>query len=138
MNDQGASLIEVLVAMVLLAIGLLGAVGFSRVGNQALFYGDQIAKVSALAQAKMEDKFGLPYTDLISKNPESDLMQDGIQLTWKINRDDPFIDIATIEVIARWTDGKGKERRISFVGIKSNPVMPGGAPPGDIDIKERE
>ena len=108
MNDQGASLIEVLVAMVLLAIGLLGAVGFSHVGNQALSYGDQIAKVSALAQAKMEDKFGLPYADLISKNPESDFMQDGIQLTWKINSDDPFIDVTTIEVIARWTDGKGK------------------------------
>jgi prepilin-type N-terminal cleavage/methylation domain-containing protein len=129
MNNQGASLIEVLVAMVLLAIGLLGAVGFSRVGNQALSYGDQIAKVSALAQAKMEDKFGLPYDDFISKNPESDLTQDGIQLTWKIKRDDPFIDIATIEIIAQWTDGKGKKRRISFVGIKSNPVMPGDAPP---------
>ncbi len=123
-NDQGASLIEVLIAMVLLAVGLLGAVGFSRVGSQALFYGDQIAKVSALAQAKMEDKLGLPYADLISEDPGGDLVQDGIQLTWKINRDNPFTDSATIEVIARWADGSGKERRISFVGMKSNPVVP--------------
>ena len=49
--------------------------------------------------------------------------QDGIQLTWEIHRDDPFIDIATIEIIARWTDRKGKERRITFIGIKSNEVM---------------
>jgi len=129
MNDHGASLIEVLVSMVLLAVGLLGAVGFSRVGSQALSYGDQIAKVSALAQAKMEDQLGLPYADLVSGDPVSDLTQNGIQLTWKINRDDPFADIVAIEVIARWTDRRGKERRISFVGMKSNSVMPGEAPP---------
>ena len=123
-NDRGASLVEVLVAMVLLAIGLLGAVGFSQVGSQALFHGDQIAKVSALAQAEMEDKLGQPYADLVSENSDSVLIQDGIRLTRKINHDAPFIDIATIEVVARWTDGKGKERRISFVGIKSNQVVP--------------
>lgn len=123
-NDQGASLIEVLVAMVLLAVGLLGAVGFSSVGSQALSYGDQIAKVSALVQAKMEDKLGLPYADLISEDPNNDLAQNGIQLTWKIKRDDPVTDIVTIEVVARWTDGRGKERRISFVGMKSRSVVP--------------
>ena len=127
-NDRGASLIEVLVAMVLLAIGLLGAVGFSRIGSQALSHGNQIAKASALAQAKMEDKLGLSYTDLVLENTGS-ITQDGIQLIWKINRDDPFTDISTIEVIAVWKDSRGKEKRISFFGVKSNQIIPDGATP---------
>ena len=122
-NHQGASLIEVLVAMVLLAFGLLGAVGFSNVGSQALSYGEQISRVSALAQAKLEDKLGLSYSDLVSEDPVSGLAQDGIHLTWQVKRDDPFTEIATIEVVAQWTDGKGQKRRMSFVGIKSNPAM---------------
>jgi len=39
-------------------------------------------------------------------------------------RDHPLTDVATIEIIAHWTDSKGKERRISFIGMKSNPVKP--------------
>ena len=122
-NNRGASLIEVLVSMVLLAIGLLGAVCFSRIGSQALSFGDRIAKVSALAQAKLESKLGLSYKDLIAADADS-VTEDGIQLDWEINRDSPFTDIVTIEVIARWKDGKGIEKRISFIGAKSNQVMP--------------
>jgi Tfp pilus assembly protein PilV len=118
----------VLVAMVLLAIGLLGAVGFSRIGSQALSQGHQTTMVSALVQAKIEDKLGLSYTDLISESTNS-VTQDGIQLTWKINHDDPITDIATIEVIALWKDSRGKEKRISFFGLKSNQVIPHGDMP---------
>jgi hypothetical protein len=110
--------------MVLLALGLLGAVAFSRVGHQALSYGNQVGRVSALAQATMEDELGRSYADLISEGTDNHRVRDGIQLTWKINRDHPFADVATIEVIAQWTDGKGKERRISFTGMKSNPMIP--------------
>jgi prepilin-type N-terminal cleavage/methylation domain-containing protein len=127
-NDRGSSLIEVLVSMVLLAIGLLGSVGFSRIGSQALSHGNQITKISALAQAKIEEKLSLSYIDLVSENTNS-ITQDGIQLSWKINHDDPFTDIATIEVVALWKDARGKEKRISFFGVKSNQVIPDGAMP---------
>ena len=123
-TELGAPLIEVLVAMVLLALGLLGAVAFSSVGRRALSYGDQIGRVSALAQATMGNELGRSYADLISGGLDNHLVQDGIQLTWKILRDHPFTDVATVEVIAHWTDSKGKERRISFIGMKSNPVIP--------------
>jgi hypothetical protein len=71
----------------------------------------------------MENKLGLLYADLITGTAEGVLTKDGIELTWKIHQDSPFKDVATVEVVARWKDSKGKEKRISFIGVKSSQVI---------------
>jgi len=128
-NRRGSSLTEVLVAVVLMSFGLLSAMSFSRVGHQSLSRAERIGRVFAVAQETMEDKLGLPYGDLILEGAEVGLAKDGIRVAWKIQRDDPFPDIATIEVIVQWTDREGKEKQTSFTAIKSNPVIPGEALP---------
>ena len=63
MNKKGFSLIEVLVGLVLLAIGLLAIAGMQVTSVRGNFFSSNITQASVLAQDRLETLRNLAYGD---------------------------------------------------------------------------
>lgn len=63
MNKKGFSLIEVLVGLVLLAIGLLAIAGMQMTSVRGNFFSSNITQASVLAQDRLETLRNLAYGD---------------------------------------------------------------------------
>lgn len=63
MNKKGFSLIEVLVGMVLLAIGLLAIAGMQVTSVRGNFFSSNMTQASILAQDRLETLRNLAYAD---------------------------------------------------------------------------
>lgn len=72
--ERGFSLIEVMVAMVITAFGLLGAMALFQVSDQGLRDGGQGLRALALAQSRLEAKRIAPWNLLL----QDDLNADGV------------------------------------------------------------
>ena len=70
LNDEsGYSLVEVMVAITLLAIAIIPMVSMFSTGLRAATQGGDYDKARALANAKMEEVRALRYNDLVAKYP---------------------------------------------------------------------
>ena len=98
-TEDGFSLLEVVIAMLILSIGLLGVIGFFETGFKALRAGNRQGLAAQLAQGKMEE--------LRSGNPA--LLSDGqdeseaLVRRWTVQRStrDPRIWVVQVEVISK-------------------------------------
>lgn len=73
-SEEGFSLIEVMVAMVITAFGLLGAMALFQIADHGLRDGGQGLRALALAQSRLEAKRVAPWNRLLL----DDLNADGI------------------------------------------------------------
>ena len=119
MNKKGFTLIEVLVGLVLLAIGLLAIAGMQITSVRGNFYTSNITQASILAQDRMEVLKNLPYAhaDLSIGNHN-----DGVIPGTNLNRDYdvsfvPGTTMLNITVTIRWRDTS--DHAISFSTVKS-------------------
>jgi len=106
-NNKGFTLIEVLVAMVILSIGLLGTAalitGIIR-GNQV---SNRITVATTLAQDKMEDIKSFSYSNAVSETraflPFPD---DQYERQVTVVDDSPAADMKTVTVTVYWQSSK--------------------------------
>lgn len=119
MNKKGFSLIEVLVGLVLLAIGLLAIAGMQITSVRGNFYSSNMTQASILAQDRMEILKNLPYAhaDLSIGNHN-----DGVIPGTNLTRDYdvsliPATTMLNITVRVRWRDTS--DRSISFTTVRS-------------------
>ena len=126
-NEKGFSLIEILIAITVFAIGIL-AVGKMQIaaikGNS---FANDLTKATTLAQDRMEKLIGLSYTDPLlgganttatDHNDPNNPVDDRYNIFWNIVPDYPVINTKTIKVIVRWTD-KGAEKSCNITSIKA-------------------
>ena len=119
MNKKGFSLIEVLVGLVLLAIGLLAIAGMQITSVRGNFFSSNMTQASILAQDRLEGLKNLPYAhaDLSIGNHN-----DGVIPGTIFTRDYdvslvPGTSMLNIIVRLRWRDTS--DHTISFTTVRS-------------------
>jgi prepilin-type N-terminal cleavage/methylation domain-containing protein len=119
LNKKGFSLIEVLVGLVLLAIGLLAIAGMQITSVRGNFFSSNMTQASVLAQDRLETLRNLPYGDvaLTAGNHNDGLIPGTI-----FNRDYdvqliPGTTMLNIVVRVRWRDTS--DHTISFSTVRS-------------------
>lgn len=124
LSERGVSLVEPLVAMVVLSLSLLGSVGMFAAAQDGISGGAKSLEAMALAESRMERLRALPYRNLLSGNQTIN----GIVLTWTVVSDRPNLADsrgALIRVSAEWSGRVGQPRTIRLGMRKANPVFSG-------------
>lgn len=95
-KEKGFSLLEVVIAMAILSIGLLGVVGFFETGFKALRAGNRQGLAAQLAQSKMEELRAANSVLLADGQDETE----AILRRWTVQQSarDPKIWIVSVEV----------------------------------------
>ncbi|MCG3116161.1 MAG: prepilin-type N-terminal cleavage/methylation domain-containing protein [Candidatus Manganitrophus sp. SA1] len=113
-DQSGFSLLEVLIAMSILSVGLLGVIGFFEVGFKALRAGSRQGLAAQLAQEKME-AFRSADPSLLSGGQDE---PEGMARRWMIERSGRDPRIWIVEVQVDWGGGLAPNRTVllkSFV-----------------------
>jgi type IV pilus assembly protein PilV len=119
LNKKGFSLIEVLVGLVLLAIGLLAIAGMQITSVKGNFFSNYLTQASYTGQDRLEFLDNLSYTSaelLAGNHNDAPTTISGIVF----NRSYAVVDINGYKIInytIRWNDGVN--RSIVFSTIKS-------------------
>ncbi|MFQ5950431.1 MAG: type IV pilus modification protein PilV [Nitrospiria bacterium] len=113
-NKNGFSLIEVMIAMIVLSVGLLALVGMFETGMKSLQVGNKRTVASQLAQNKME---ALRLTTPVPVSDKED-NPEGMTRRWSIrkSKDDPNIWVISVEV--SWTSSQDRLQRVSLKSLK--------------------
>lgn len=152
----GFTLVEVMIALVVLSIGLLGGVGTLQWTERSLQQSLKSSRALALAEARLEakqaglwehlltddiDHDGVPEIAMQDSGLREDLAggdgvytgdadQDGIHLVWTVqpNRQGPLVSagLAWIEVRARYETNPGQSKEIRLRTLRANPRYIGG------------
>lgn len=112
-KQGGFSLLEVVLAMTILSVGLLGVVGFFETGFKALRAGNRQGLAARLAQGKMEELRSVHPALLSAGQDESE----GMIRRWTIERSvrDPRIWIVQVQVA--WEGGLLPNRSLLLKGF---------------------
>jgi type IV pilus assembly protein PilV len=123
-RDDAFTLLEVLVAISILAVGLLAAASMQVAAIQGNFLAYSVTNGTTLAQHKMEDLTGLVYTedftdpDLSSGNHQDPTPPPGYAISWDVTNSNPMTNTKTITVTVTWQD-KGVTRTAALTTIKA-------------------
>lgn len=151
LGEAGFSLIEVMLAMVILAFALMGAMGMFQWADYGLQLGANGMKALALAESRLEAKRAVPWDALLADDldfdgrPDVEMKDDGTQgdekagdgiysaavedggihLTWTI-QPDPAGPLRTagaviVTVEASYPAGRGGRRDLRVGTLRANP-----------------
>lgn len=70
--EQGFTLVEVMAAMVILAIAIVGVMGMFEVGDRAIQYGARATRAQLLVESRLEAKRTVPWAALLSDDLDGD------------------------------------------------------------------
>ena len=113
MNKKGFSLIEVLVALVILSIAILATAGLMVTTTKNNSFGKNMTEAATLAQDKMEELLVTPWGNISNNNDVVQVQGSaGIPFTRSWNVADAG-SLKTITVTVNWNDGT--DHRISTV-----------------------
>lgn len=154
-RQGGFSLIEVMIAMVVLAFGILGAMGALQWSDYGLRQGLLGTRALALAESRLEAKRAAPWDALLSDDLDGDgradvsmrddgqppdqqaddglytarVEQDGIVLEWTVRPDraGPVQGwgSAVVTAQARYPVGKGRWHEVTVGTLRANPKYVG-------------
>lgn len=150
-SETGFSLIEVMVAMVITAFGLLGAMALFQVSDQGLRDGGQGLRALALAQSRLEAKRIAPWNLLLQDDVNADGIVDvtmrddgaegdlragdgvytgmaeqaGVSLLWTVRPDQggslARAGAVVIEAKATYRLPSGRIRTVNLATLRANP-----------------
>jgi len=124
LNSKGFTLIEVLVALVILAVSLLALAGLMTTTTKNNASGGHLTEAATFAQDKLEELRAMPWNSLIPGSVNTDLVPNppgstGIQYTrtYRVNQLNP--SLKELEITINWNDAIN--RSITFFSVLSNP-----------------
>jgi hypothetical protein len=140
------SLLEVLLAMVIFAVGLLGVLGMFSLSEEGIESGHKTTLAVGLAQEKMEEKWGATFSRLLWDDldgdglPETMMSDDGLHgdeaagdgtysnedegesgvlRRWSVTRPPLPSDLTLIEVRTSWEDKQGRVHAFQLRALRA-------------------
>lgn len=114
-EEAGFTLVEAMIAMSILAVGLLGVIGMftTSIGGNA--FGGNMTQAATLAQEKLEDLRIEPYPNITTDNTGEQISLNGKTYTrkWTVSQDFS-LKLKTITVDVSWTT-KGQTRTAKLI-----------------------
>lgn len=92
---NGFTLVEILVAVFILVVGILGVISVATTVINGNAFGKRITTATALAQEKMEELKNMAYASVVNG---SDTQESIYTRTWTVTTDSPAAGMKTIEV----------------------------------------
>jgi type IV pilus assembly protein PilV len=105
LNNKGFSLIEMLIAVTILAVGLLAVAGLQVTAIQGNSHGNTISQATTLAEDRIEAIRNMDYAAIVyAPNPSIESNVDGTIYTREtlVEVDIPLPDLKRITVTVRW------------------------------------
>ncbi|MGH8004062.1 MAG: type IV pilus modification PilV family protein [Limisphaerales bacterium] len=122
-NDKGFTLIEVMISMVILAIGILGLAPLMVLSIYSNTYSQDLTRATSVAQDRIEQlknagNFAvMPYTET---DPDIDGTYDRTILVDDASTDGTVpAGVYRIKVTISWTDDKGMARSVDYYTYKT-------------------
>ena len=115
-TQGGFTLIEMMVAILLVGVGLMGLAALSTTVTRANVQSSGLTAASALAQERIESFQTQPYGSIASGSDTR--LLDGVAFTrsWTVTPDDPAPGLKTIAVTVSWaTRGTTHSTRLSTI-----------------------
>ncbi len=123
-NEGGFTLLELMIATVILAIGLLGVAGMQIVAINGNYFGKELTIANTLIAREIEGMKGISLDKVISKTEYitfsgKDAVYSGMEpssgfyytmVTTKGKGPDDLANTASLEVKVSWLDANGKKR----------------------------
>tara|TARA_B100000315_G_scaffold141720_1_gene130780 strand:+ start:2363 stop:2854 length:492 start_codon:yes stop_codon:yes gene_type:complete len=119
-SQKGFTLLEVLIALTILSVGLLGLASITASVIRTNSFSDDFTTTTALAQDKLEELVNTTFGGLTNGNDTVDA--DGnvgskYSRSWTITTAGTRADIA---VTVTWTDDLGNAKSVSISTVKAN------------------
>ena len=113
--QQGFTLLEVLVTIVILSIGLLGIAGLTTGVIRGNHFSKNITSATAAAQTQLEAVKSGGYEYALAANFPSDTVNMGgmsFNRTSTITADSPATNMKTVSVTVNWTESNNTARSV--------------------------
>ena len=116
LGQKGFTLVEILIAIFILAVGILGVIGVTTTVINGNSFSKRVTTATILAQEKMEELKGEDYASIASDGP--DTVQSIYTRTCTVVTDTPAVGTKTIEVTVQF-DWKGTTHDVTLKTIKA-------------------
>ena len=105
-NKQGFTLLEIIIALSILSIGLLGLASLQLTAIRGKAFAEDFSKEEILAASRMRSLLALPYTDadLTAGSHTDPSPPSGYEVTWQVSDNDPVKSTKTIVLTVTWAD----------------------------------
>jgi type IV pilus modification protein PilV len=121
LRQKGFTLIEVMIALVLFAVGLLAFAGLEVLALRNTSYSKDYGKANTYAQQKVEQMKG---TSWASVSTGSDTLEEKFTRAWTVTVTEADI-MKTVAVSVTWVDPSYGTKRVTLqTDLYSNPAMP--------------
>jgi len=116
-SEQGFSLVEVLVSMVILSIGLLAVASMQINAGRMDGRSMGMTEGGAIAHGKMEELIGRPYDHPdLSDDPHPPQVREEYSLVWGVVEDTPIPKVKTVTVTVTWNEtGLPKRYQLTYL-----------------------
>lgn len=118
LDQRGMTLVEIMVAMILLAIALAWLAPLVVVSMRSNRLGADLTRASTLAQDKFEELKNKSYSYLLANSSGQDTVGTLIR-SWAITEESGQIDLLRIVLTLDWQDPDGGDHQVSFTTLQA-------------------
>lgn len=120
-GDAGFTLIETMIALMILAIGILGILGMQGTAIKGNAQAKRITEISALASDQVEKLMRLAYDDPALDVGAHTRSEDSYTVDWVVSAGNtPISNMKTVTVTASWTVAGQTRNSVSYVYYKAD------------------
>lgn len=119
-RQAGFSLIEAMIALLILSVSCVGVIGMFLIADRAAAHAAKYDGAAALAREVMEEKRALPFDELTGDGWTGDSATGPFHRRWQLRLDQPAAGLATLSVEVTWQDAQGRTRRLELAMVRGD------------------